>query len=437
MSELTKPVCAISAPIFSRSGYGGLATDIAKSIIRYGKWDVVIYPTRWGGCPSKTLEEQVTSDEDKVLLSKFAKSPMAKQPDVFLQVSIPNECNPIGKYNIVVTAGIETTCPSPAFIEGVNKSNLTIVTSNFVKDVFTAANFTKQYPDGKTEVLKTLKPIEVCFWGIDTNTFKKTSETYPSVESLMKKIPTDFNFFFCGQWTNHSTNGSDRKDIGNLIKTFLTTFKDKDVQPGLILKTSGVNFSIVDRTETLRKIKQVQDSVDGKLPPIYLIHGELTSEEMNGILNHPKVKCCVSATHGEGFGMPLLEATLSGKPLLAPKWSGHLDFLNPEHANFLEGDVKQISPESANDWLIKESGWFYVNHSLMAEKMKNIFHHYSDKWTTKAEALRIENMEKFSLQKMDERLWSILDTYVPEFTVEKKIVLPKLKKLELPKVAQA
>jgi len=437
MSELAnKPLCVISAPIFSRSGYGGLATDIAKSIVRYGKWDVVIYPTKWGGCPSKTLEEQITTDEDKALLAKFAKAPLSRQPDIFVQVSIPNECNPIGKYNIIVTAGIETTVPSAAFIEGVNRSNLTIVTSTFVKDVFEKANFTKQFPDGRTEILRTTKPIDVCFWGIDTNIFKKTDEKIQSIDDVLNNIPTDFNFFFCGQWTNHSTVGADRKDIGNLIKTFLTAFKDKELQPGLILKTSGVNFSVVDRTETLRKIKEVQDSVSGKLPPVYLIHGELTSEEMNALINHPKIKCGVTATHGEGFGMPILEFTTSGKPILAPNWSGHLDFLNPDYSMLLDGDVKQIAPESANEWLIKESGWFYVNHSKLEEKMKSAFNFYSKKWLDNSELLRLENIEKFNLKKMDEKLWGILDKYVPQFAVEQKIVLPKLKKIELPKLSK-
>ena len=60
------------------------------------------------------------------------------------------------------------------------------------------------------------------------------------------------------------------------------------------------------------------------LPNIYLLHGEFTNEEMNSLYNHSKIKAMVSLTKGEGFGRPLLEFTLSQKPIIA---SGglHLD----------------------------------------------------------------------------------------------------------------
>jgi hypothetical protein len=103
----------------------------------------------------------------------------------------------------------------------------------------------------------------------------------------------------------------------------------------------------------------------------------------------------------------------------------------------LEGSVKQIDPASANQWLIKESSWFTVSYSLAEEKLRQVFYHYSDKLLEKAEQLRLENMEKFSLSAMDRRFWSILDQYVPRFVTEKKIVLPSLKKIELPKLRKA
>ena len=51
--------------------------------------------------------------------------------------------------------------------------------------------------------------------------------------------------------------------------------------------------------------------------------------EMNSIYNHSKVKAMVSLTKGEGFGRPLLEFSLSQKPLIVSGWSGHMDFLPP------------------------------------------------------------------------------------------------------------
>lgn len=431
---MNKPLCLISAPVFSRSGYGDLSTDLAKSLVRYGKYDVKIAPTKWGGCPSKSNIDELETEEDKNLASLFLREPLNKQPDLFVQISIPNEFQSVGKYNIGITAGIETTAASGEFIEGLNRMNMNIVTSNHVKQVFQQANYVKQYNDGRQEPLKSQKPIEVCFWGANTNLYKKTDEKVASVESILSNIPEKFAFLFVGQWT-HGGLYNDRKDIGNLIKTFYTTFKDKKGdRPCLIVKTNGVNYSKVDKDETIKKIVTIKNEVGGDTPNVYLLHGELSDVEMNALYNHEKVKAHVSFTHGEGFGHPLLLATLSGKPLIAPKWSGHLDFLNPNYSNFFEGVVKQIQPESVNQWLIKESGWFYVSYSLAEDRLKQLFYSMDPKVKENAEKLRIENSEKYSLQSMDKVFHSILDRYVPEFAVEQKIVLPKLKKIELPKL---
>jgi len=100
---MSKPLCVIQGPVFNRSGYGDLATDLAKSIVRYGKYDVKINPTRWGGCPSKATVEDLSSDEDRQLATMFLTQQLNKQPDLFIQISIPNEFQPVGKYNVGIT----------------------------------------------------------------------------------------------------------------------------------------------------------------------------------------------------------------------------------------------------------------------------------------------------------------------------------------------
>ena len=177
--------------------------------------------------------------------------------------------------------------------------------------------------------------------------------------------------------------------------------------------------------------------VKGELPPgtripnVYLLHGELEDNEMNALYNHEKVKVHISFTHGEGFGHPLLLATLSGKPLLAPQWSGHLDFLNPTYSKFLDGKLNPIPEEAINDWFVKDARWFDVDFEEAAIKMKYYYQNY-DSTLINAEKLRSENIEKFSLQAMDKIFHSYLDKYVPKFATEETIKLPKLRKLNLP-----
>jgi hypothetical protein len=427
---MNKPLCVIQAPVFSRSGYGDWSREVAKSVLRYGKYDLKIATTKWGNNPIKRFQDDLDFNDplNLALFDKMLKEPLNRQPDLFIQISIPNEFKPIGKYNIGMTAGIETTAAAGEWIEGLNKMDMNVVTSRHSKKVFDDADYTKEFQDGsgRKEQLRSTKPMEVCFWGANTDIYKITDQKVDSVEKVMSTIPEQYAFLFVGQWT-HDHPFFDRKDIGNLIKTFLNAFKDRPNKPCLILKTSGTNYSKMDKDAILKKIRIVESQVQGDLPKIYLIHGELNDVEMNALFNHEKVKCHISFTHGEGFGHPLLLASLSGKPLLVSDWSGHLDFLSTNKDCLLPGRVEPIPAGSANQWLIKESAWFNVSYSLAEERMKQYYFSMSQRIKDNAVTLANHNAEHFSTQSMDKTLQAIFEKYVPEFAVEQKIVIPQLK----------
>jgi hypothetical protein len=427
---MNKPLCVIQAPVFSRSGYGDWSREVAKSVLRYGKYDLKIATTKWGNNPIKRFQDDLDFNDplNLALFDKMLKEPLNRQPDLFIQISIPNEFKPIGKYNIGMTAGIETTAAAGEWIEGLNKMDMNVVTSRHSKKVFDDADYTKEFQDGsgRKEQLRSTKPMEVCFWGANTDIYKITDQKVDSVEKVMSTIPEQYAFLFVGQWT-HDHPFFDRKDIGNLIKTFLNAFKDRPNKPCLILKTSGTNYSKMDKDAILKKIRIVESQVQGDLPKIYLIHGELNDVEMNALFNHEKVKCHISFTHGEGFGHPLLLASLSGKPLLVSDWSGHLDFLSTNKDCLLPGRVELIPAGSANQWLIKESAWFNVSYSLAEERMKQYYFSMSQRIKDNAVTLANHNAKHFSTQSMDKTLQAIFEKYVPEFAVEQKIVIPQLK----------
>jgi len=430
-----KPTCVFVSPIFSRSGYGGWAYSVAKSLLRYDKFDLQIIPTRWGSCSKENVDLRNDPDAQE-LLNRVVNGQLTKQPDLFIQMSIPNEANPIGKYNIMMTAGIETTVASPQFIEGLNKMNLGVVMSKHGKDVFQSTSYTKNFPDGRSEELKCTKPLEVLFWGADTSVYNKTDVSVDSVEEVFATVPEEFNFLFVGQWTSGNMM-SDRKNIGFLIKTFLETFANTKNAPGLILKTSGATLSVMDKYECLAKINEITQMVrtqlgeSSVLPNVYLIHGELSDAEMNALYNHNKVKVHVSFTRGEGWCMPGLLQTLTGKPTIYPEWSGHLDFLNPKHAKLFKGELVTIPQEAVNDWFMKDSKWFEVDYKAAGERLKATYSNYNKMLLYSAEELRKENAEKFSFEAMNKVLHGILDKYVPQFAVETKIILPKLKKIDI------
>ena len=244
----------------------------------------------------------------------------------------------------------------------------------------------------------------------------------------MKNVEESFNFLYVGHWLQGNL-GEDRKDTGMLVKVFLETFKNMKKKPGLIMKTSGAGFSVLDREDILSKIEKIKEGVDGDLPNVYFLHGDLSDAEMNGLYNHPKVKAHVSFTHGEGFGRPLLEASLSGKPVIASNWSGHVDFLPKNLSILLDGSLSEVKKGAiADDFKVDGQKWFVVNYTQAVAVLKDVYKSYK-KYTFNAKKLATINKSKFSLDAMTRQLGKILDKYVPEFPEEVKLELPKLKKV--------
>jgi len=436
-----KPVCVVRAPCATRSGYGDMSRDIIRHLIEYDKYDVKVISVNWGETPMNALDEN--NPKDKMIIDRIINSPLTKQPELFVTITIPTEFETIGKYNIGITAGIETTIAAAQWIEACNKMDVVFTISEHSKNVFLSSKFGMQDQNGKqVGSMELQKPVEVLHNCIDNSIFKRLeyeSDVTPSIRNTLNEIPEKFCYLFVGHWLRGEL-GEDRKNVGLLVKAFLETFKQvKDTQrPALILKTSGGNFSILDRKEIVKKIEVIKESVllsEGQvMPNIYLLHGELTDSEMNSLYNHPKVKAHISLTKGEGFGRPLLEASISGKPVIASGWSGHMDFLNPEDAVLVGGELKQIHPSSVWDGvLIKESSWFAPDIQQCANAMAAVFMDY-ETFRKKAHKLGKENSKKFSYQTIQKKTWELLDKYVPEFPKQVSLTLPKLKKIELPKL---
>jgi hypothetical protein len=427
MSTEIKPVCVIQGPVASRSGYGDHCFAIASDIIKWDKFDVKIVPMRWGVCPDTMLNDE-SRPMVKEIKSRILTSQLTAPPELYIQVAIPNEFQPRGKFNIGITAGIETTVPRAEWLEGMNRMNMNIVPSNFSKEVFIKTSYDrKDERTGAVDKIVVNKPVEVVFEGVDTDVYKKTTEPSPEIDSALEAIPETFCYLFVGHWIQGDL-GADRKDVGMLVKIFSEVFKNKKKAPALVLKTSGATFSKIDKAEILKKIHDIRSTISGDLPNIYVIHGELTPTEMNRLYNHPKVKAHVSLTHGEGFGRPLLEATLSGKPLLTTGWSGHVDFLPEKLANLLPGALANVPPSACNDWIVKEGQWFNANYSIAAQKLEDIHENYIN-YIPNAEKLRIQNSEKYNLEAAGKLLVEVLNRHLPVFEKKVAITLPKFKKI--------
>ncbi len=428
---MNKPRFVISCPFDTYSGYGARSRDIVKAIIKTDKYKVELLSQKWGETSWGFCKE---NPEWEFLIQYLAKPDWNKvgKPDIWMQITIPNEFQPVGKFNIGCTAGIESTACKGEWVEGLNRMDMNWVSSVHAKTVFESSRFDKidkrtNKSTGQSIVLN--KPIEVIFEGANLDVYKPLKINELKTFDL-SDIKESFCYLFVGHWM-HGEHGHDRKNVGVLVQEFFNTFKNKKQKPALILKASAGTSSYISREEILDKIRNIKRTINSNdLPNVYLINGEFSDYEMNELYNNPKVKAMVTTTKGEGFGRPLLEFSAVGKPIIASGWSGHLDFLNPSFTYLLPGNLENVHPSAANNWLIRESKWFQVSSNHLSKSLKEVYSKYKQ-YSVKGKQQKQFAKTNFSWKKMQELVESSLDRIVPEFPKQVELSLPKL---NLPKM---
>jgi len=430
-----KPLFIISCPIDTYSGYGARSRDLVKAIIELDKYDVKILPQRWGNCPWGFIED---NSEEWSFLQPHLLPPgnqLPAKPKIWAQVTVPNEFQPVGDFNIGFTAGIETTVCDATWLQGLNRMNVNFVSSNHAKEVFENIKFDEKHSQTQQTIreIKLEKPVEVLFEGADLAKYFPSKETNKFDLSNVKE---QFAYLFVGHWMQ-GVIGEDRKNVGLMLKTFYETFKNKKKTPALILKTSGAGASYMDREMILDKIHQVRDTVKADtLPNVYLLHGEFSDEEINALYNHKKVKAMVNFTKGEGFGRPLLEFSLVNKPIITTNWSGHTDFLDEKFTTLINGETTQVHDSAlVKNIILKEGKWFSLNTMEASQHLLNMFENYEG-YKKGAKLQYHKSKNNFSFEKMVESLSNYFETYIPSFPKEIKLELPQLQlpKLQLPKL---
>ena len=429
-----KQLCVISCPIDTYSGYGARSRDFFKALYELKKeeWEFQILSQRWGVTPWGYVRDNKEEwDWVTPMINKSGQIP--RQPDAWIQITVPNEFQPIGKYNIGVTAGIETTICDPSWIEGINRMNVTLVSSQHAKTVFQQSMFEKRDQQGNTvQTIKLEKPVEVLFEGVDLNKYFHMEDEDLEDTDLVKtldEIEESFCYLFVGHWLQGEI-GEDRKNVGLMLKTFLETFQNKKDKPALILKTSGAGSCVMDRDEMLKKIDAIRNQVGENLPNVYLLHGEMDDKDINHLYNHPKVKAMFNLTKGEGFGRPILEFAMTKKPIIVSGWSGHMDFLKADLTCLLGGELKNVHPSAVvQNMVLADSQWFNPNVTQAKHYLKEVYENYK-KYKELAKQQSHQCRTNFNYDKMKE----LLGTYLEAVPKQVQLQLPKLKKIELPKL---
>ena len=374
----------IRGPVMTQSGYGVHARQFVKYAMKKKDWDVSFQVTPWGITPW-----QIDTEDPVIKFITERTVTNNSSYDLSIQIQLPNEWDSnLATKNVGVSAVVETDKCNPVWVDCCNRMDAVIFPSSFTKNVV-------------------------------TNTGNLTTSSYVINESYPEEfeddchidfeLDTDFNFLVYGQITGDNAE-TDRKNFFYTIRWLCEEFKnEKDV--GIVIKTNAGKNTLIDRQITDQMLKKLLGFVrqNSDTPRVHLVHGNLKNSEVGGLYVHPQIKCLVSATRGEGYGLPILEAAAQGLPVIATNWSGHLDFMNKGNFIKLEYDMIPV-PEVKVDNQIFMSGtkWANVKEEDFKKKVRKFYksHKTPKDW---ANSLKIEIRKSFSQEAIEEKMKEAFD----------------------------
>jgi len=419
-------------PFLTLSGYGRRSLDVLRALVelKWDEWDFHIASLRFGQSPYITLDTTDPINAKIMSCVKPMQEVLNQQAEIGFFCTVPSELTTarIAKYQVLFTAGIESTLCSVDFIKGYNNMDLVITSSEHAMTVFQGSTWNENDEKGELKAkISANKPGKVLIEGVDVEKYsRKNAQTFD-----LSAVPDNWNFLIHGMLLpGDFTNpyGHDRKNILTTIKVFLETFKNRPVAPGLILKINCGNYSYEDQERTIKRINQVKDSVQGAiLPNITLIHGQLSDDELVGLYQHDKVKAMLTVA-AEGWGRAPLEfSCATSKPFIAAPYGGMVDYINKEFTLLVGGSLQNVHSSASNEFLLKESQIFYPDINQLSGAMMETYKNYNN-WEEMAKRQGHYSRTNFSLEVMKNDLNEIITTTFPKFSIPTPLVLPKLRR---------
>ena len=366
------------APLLTRSGYGEQSRFALRALrSRPDLFDIYIQPLTWGATSWIYTDDEERRFIDNAIEKTVAYVQGANQRadlsapvfDISFQVTIPNEWEQLAPINIGYTAGIETTKVSAEWIQQAESVNKIIATSNHSRDTYRNTSWQAQH-----KVTGQVVDIEYPH-GTPIHTVNYPAKKFEKLPDLGIDFEYDINFLTVAQW-------GPRKNLGNTISWFIQEFMDEEV--GLVVKSNMAKNCHMDRVGVETQLKDLLKQYPDRKCKVYLLHGDLEDDEMHSLYSHPKISALLHLAHGEGFGLPLFEASYTGLPVIATGWSGQLDFLVDETGKDrfynVSYDLNPVPPEVVWDGvLVKESLWAYPRAQSAKHQMRACYEDITNK----------------------------------------------------------
>ena len=378
----------LRGPILSRSGYGEHSRQIFRYLLTKKNIEISVQTTPWGMTPWDLNRNDPIIDE---IMKRNSDAPTNQ--DVSIQVQLPNEWDTsVAEKNIGVTAAVETDFSNPAWGSlHCEKMDLVITPSQHTKDSILKSSRTN------TDI----HVVPECYF----------DELLEEPEGLDLALKTDFNFLTVGVLTGQNPF-TDRKNLFFLIKWFVEEFKDRE-DVGLVVKTCMGRETSLDKKHTKAMLKKVLGEIGHKEnPKVYLLHGSMNRKEMNSLYKHEKIKAFVSATRGEGFGLPHLETAVAKLPVIATNWSAHKEFLDLGKWIKIDYSLNDVHESKVdNNIFLKGQKWAEASEKDFKKKLRTFYNkpQMPKEW---AENLSEKLIEKYSFKAISDRYDEVLGEYL-------------------------
>jgi glycosyltransferase involved in cell wall biosynthesis len=385
----------VRGPALSRSGYGEHVRFLLRSLRPHEHlYDLYLLNVQWGATGNLTDETEERRWIEALALKGAQYVQQKGHFDLSIQVTIPNEWEKIAPVNVGVTAGIETSKVAPEWLSRGNLMDKIITISEHSKNVYETTSYQAQN-EATGEVVENYRcetPIEIVHYPV---------REYEPEEITGLELDFDFNYLSVAQW-------GPRKNLDNTIQWFLQEFQNEEV--GLVVKTNIAKDCLRDRFICEAKLKAMVTPFANRKCKIYLLHGDLAPSQMTWLYRHDQIKSLISLTHGEGFGLPLFEAAYSGLPIIAPLWSGHVDFLSAPNKKGkmrpmiakVAYSLQTVDPGAVWPGVIQEDAmWCDAHERDYKRQLREVYKNYG-RFKSNAQRLQKHVLEEFASEKQHE-----------------------------------